>query len=159
MEAFESNQDDAKTNFCMSLVQQVKRLDPQTQAVTRLCIQQLLFDAEFPTSSSPGMMGNSNSFQNFMQMPLPPPPPTPTPLKGNRGFNLQNPTHLAPSPNHAVHCNPQPMAKMARVTFTLSLKGLVACRMTAAFRINQCMMLCAIMPTTWTNVQISEHDM
>ena len=121
LEAFEANHDDAETSFCMSLVSQLKRLDPRTQAVTRLRIQQLLFDAEFSNGSQ--NMSHQNGFQSAMAMgpPSVPPPPAPQPFQFTRPLPpmtppatpVHSPTHGGMSDGPSVSRNERPFQNQA----------------------------------------------
>ncbi len=60
LHAFEQSNDDAETSFCLSLVDQLRRLCPRTQAMVCLQMQQLLFDAEFSMENTTQTWGGSH---------------------------------------------------------------------------------------------------
>ena len=79
--AFEETRDDAETSFCLSLVEQLKQLSPRQQAIVKLQIQQILFDAEFSSREplTPRNMNNVGmiTLQTGSNFSMPPPPPPP----------------------------------------------------------------------------------
>ncbi len=80
LQAFESQQEDLETSFCLSLVDQLRRMDACTQGITKLKIQQLMFDAEFSSehvirnSWSNGAVSQQVAEPHFhFKAPYPPP--------------------------------------------------------------------------------------
>ena len=80
LQAFESQQEDSETSFCLSLVDQLRRMDARTQGITKLKIQQLMFDAEISSehvvrnSWSNGAVSQQAAEPHFQfKAPYPPP--------------------------------------------------------------------------------------